>query len=114
MPTGDHPLLKGLRVIREPRGLAQRVVEVLCREHLRPAVMDPDWDPGLPSDKEIAAELKVSVATVAEMIDKVARTIIADSFDIEMIPRRARIFIWYRHRLWEQRVAARATRPTGT
>lgn len=93
--------------MREPRGLASRVVECLCRDRARPAVTDPDWDPNLPTDKEIAAELGIAEGTVSKKIEEVARTIVGDGFDIEMVPRRARIFIWYRHRLWERRVAAR-------
>lgn len=93
--------------MREPRGLASRVVDCLCRERARPVVTDPDWDPNLPTDKEIAIELGIAEGTVSKQIEAIASTIVADGFDIDMIPRRARIFIWYRHRLWERRVAAR-------
>lgn len=100
-------MLSGLRILREPRGLALKVVEALCRDRGVQPITDPHWDPRLPSDAEIALEVGCAEGTVAKMIEMVARDIIADEFEIAMISRRGRIFLWYRYRLYLARKAAR-------
>jgi len=109
--TADDSFLKGLRILHEPRGQARRVVDALCRERDQSVAADPDWNPNLPTDKEIARELGLKESTVAKLIELVARDIVADSFEMAMIPRRGRIFLWYRHRLWLQRRASRQSPP---
>lgn len=97
-PLGDHPVLTGLRALREPRGRTLAVVEALCRRREMPDEPDPDWRRRLPTDEEIARELRMTVSSVRTHIRDVANWIEG----LEELEARPRIYLWYWHRQWER------------
>lgn len=107
MDFADHPLLQGLRALREPKGRTLQVVEALCRR--RDVAKDPDWRPRLPTDKELAKELKMSTSSVRSHLETAALWI--EGAD-ELEPR-ARIWLWYWHSRWLLKNRGEPARRTG-
>jgi hypothetical protein len=98
MHLSDHPLLRRLRALREPRGRTLQVVEALCRRRDVDIDDNPDWRPRLPTDAELAKELKMSESSVRTHL-RTAATWIEGAEELET---RSRIWLWYWHWKWEK------------
>ncbi len=92
----DHPILGGLRVVREPRPRVMVVVEALCRPRELATSEDMGKRNRLPTDSEISKETGLSMSAVRTAIDDMA--LLLDG--LEMLETRARIYVWYRHTQW--------------
>ena len=98
MQFADHPVLRGLRALREPRGRALEVVEALCERNDPHPRRPNDWPPRLPSDADIAKRLRMSLSSVRTHL----RTVSTWIEGLEELEPRTRIYLWYLHSRWER------------
>jgi hypothetical protein len=75
-----------------------QVVEALCRDRGGRVDTDPDWRPHLPTDAELAKELRMSESSVRTHLRTAATWIEG----LEQLETRARIYLWFWHRTWEK------------